>query len=170
MRKYPQQSERIKEFAEIVCSQVKSKWAHNLLKYELTAHIEDQKAAYLEAGIDEFTAEARAIEEMGDPVEVGSYFNQVHRFNRERIPNIIMWIIAGIIALIGTVSGLILLFAVLMAGRQYILAVAVGVSFIFFGLLIAFTFVTVWIGVSDMILGYQLIKDYKSRQEKRDKK
>jgi len=170
MRKYPQQSERVKEFIEIVCSQVKSKWAHNLLSYELSGHIEDQKSAYMEAGIDELTAELRAIEDMGDPVEAGGQFNKVHRHRPDTLPNIIMWVIAGIITLTGTVSGGILFFTVFMAGRQYILATAIGVSFILFSLLIAFTFITMWKTIADMILGYQLVSDYKRRRDKMSKK
>jgi hypothetical protein len=105
MGKYPEQSGQIKDFIETVCGQVKSKWAHNLLAYELTAHIEDQKSAYIKAGMDEFTAEARAIEEMGDPAVVGGQFNQIHRHRGDFIPNIIMWVIAGAIALAGVVCG-----------------------------------------------------------------
>ena len=168
MRKYPGQSERIKEFTEIVCSHVKSKWAHNLLKYELSAHIEDQKSAYIEAGIDNFTAEERAIEEMGDPAEVGGQFNKVHRFRRDLLPNIIMWIIAGIIALAGTVSGGILFFMTMMA--NHVLAYALCLSFLLFSWGIAFLFITVWKVAEDMFVGYTLVKDYKRRREKLSRK
>ena len=164
MRKYPGQSERIKEFTEIVCSCVKSKWAHNLLSYELGAHIDDRKTAYINAGIDKFTAEERAIEDMGDPAVIGGQFNRIHRYRKDLLPNIIMWIIAGIFAFAGTVSGIILFFISFM-GEAHLLS-ALGLSFILFSWLIAFSFITVWKVAEDMFLGYTLIKDYKRRRAK----
>ena len=164
MRKYPGQSEQIKDFIEAVCSQVKSKWAHNLLKYELTAHIEDQKSAYMQAGADELTAEARAIEQMGDPVEVGGYFNQVHRRRPEFIPNVIMWALAGIIAL-ACISFSVILFIIIFFAGQPVIALIMGASSIIFSLIAAFTFVTVWKVTADWIFGYMLVRDYRHRRE-----
>ena len=164
MRKYPQQSEQVKEFAASVCGHVKAKWVHNLLSYELTGHIEDQKSAYIAAGIDEFTAEARAIADMGDPAELGGYYNQVHRYRRDLIPGVIMWVIAGIIALVGTVGGGIWIAMAVIAGAGR-LSYALGVSFMLFGWLIAFAFVTVCKVTGDWVFGHLLVRDYQRRRE-----
>jgi len=102
-------SERLREFIETVCGQVKAKKAHGLIGSELMAHIEDQKLTYIKDGMNETAAENRAIDEMGDPVEVGENLNKIHQPAYDwigRIPDIIMWIIAGGIVLISVIFGI----------------------------------------------------------------
>ena len=116
-------------------------------------------------GIDEFIAEEKAIEEMGDPVAVGSQFNQIHRHRPELLPNIIMWTIAGIIALASIISGTLIFIVMLTA--NWVIGIISGAAFIIFGCIIMAAFITIWKGIADIIWGYQLINDYKRRIERR---
>ena len=46
---------------------------------EVEDHIEDQKQVFMAEGMKEEEAEKAAVEEMGDPVEVGVEMDQIHR-------------------------------------------------------------------------------------------
>jgi len=59
--------------------QIRSKRAKGLIAEEISRHIEDQKDAYRQDGDDENTAMAKALEQMGDPVEVGKQLDKIHR-------------------------------------------------------------------------------------------
>ena len=50
-----------------------------MLSRELEQHLTDQRDAFLEEGADPETAERLAVEEMGDPVRVGTELDRVHR-------------------------------------------------------------------------------------------
>src|SRR5699024_5244103 len=56
--------------------------ARRQLTRELSDHIADQEADFLSQGMDPQEAARRAVEEMGDPVEVGQSMNQPHRPKR----------------------------------------------------------------------------------------
>lgn len=81
------------EYLEIVSAQVRCKRAVPYLKGELSDHIEDQKEAYIAAGMNSFEAEMAAVREMGDPVETGVQLDRVHR------PKIEWKVLAGAIVL-----------------------------------------------------------------------
>ena len=67
------------EYLEIVSAQVRCKRAVPYLKGELEDHIEDQKEAFVAAGMNPFEAEMAAVREMGDPVETGVELDRVHK-------------------------------------------------------------------------------------------
>lgn len=50
-----------------------------IVERELEAHIEEQKADFMASGMTESEAEAAAVAEMGDPVEVGVDMDRIHR-------------------------------------------------------------------------------------------
>lgn len=74
-----QQSTKISEYLKTVCEQIRWKKAHSVVSEEIHDHIIDQKHALEAEGIEEDTAIVKAIEEMGDPVLVGSELDRIHR-------------------------------------------------------------------------------------------
>lgn len=70
---------KIGEYLKEVCNQIRWKRAHDVLSEELENHIIDQRDAFIQLGMDEATAIDKAIEEMGDPILVGSELDRTHR-------------------------------------------------------------------------------------------
>lgn len=68
-----------KEFLEKVCNQIKYKPIVNDISEELRTHINEQKENYIEYGLNEAEAEARAVENMGDGEEIGKKLNKIHK-------------------------------------------------------------------------------------------
>ncbi len=71
-----------KEFAvylERICGQIRWKKAHPSIRRELCGHMEDQMAEYVSAGIPPEEAARKAVQEMGDPVEVGTRLDRSYR-------------------------------------------------------------------------------------------
>ncbi|MCB8815393.1 FtsW/RodA/SpoVE family cell cycle protein [Desulfosporosinus shakirovi] len=62
-----------------VRQQIRWKKAQAPVLRELENHITDQKNAFLSQGLDEETATARAVAEMGDPVTAGQQLDRNHR-------------------------------------------------------------------------------------------
>ena len=69
----------VEEYLKTVGEQIRCKAARGPVQEEIRGHIEDQKADFLKAGMDEQEAEAAAVLEMGDPVETGVALDEVHR-------------------------------------------------------------------------------------------
>jgi hypothetical protein len=163
------QSLRVKEFIEEVCSQVESKKAHGFLTGELIAHIEDQKLAYISEGMDENSAEERAIFQMGDPAAVGENLNQIHRPKREwlgPVVNIAMWLIAGGIFLAGIIFGIGIGYAIILANTGRFIGIIVGAAIPAFGFMLALAFISMYKIISNMIYGYSLVRDYRRRKRR----
>ena len=68
-----------KKYMEILLAQIREKRARECIRQEMEAHISDQKANYMADGFSEEQAEAKAVSDMGDPVETGSTLDQLHR-------------------------------------------------------------------------------------------
>lgn len=81
---------RMEEYLEIMTGQIRCRLAHAPIREELRCHMEDQKDAYIEMGMEEEEAEGAAVRDMGDPVRTGEELDRIHR---PRIP----WKTAGII-------------------------------------------------------------------------
>ena len=62
-----------------VVSQMRCKKARELVAKELEAHLEDQKEAFIQEGMDPEKAMAESIRQMGDPVSVGADMDRIHR-------------------------------------------------------------------------------------------
>lgn len=62
-----------------VVEQIRCVRARDGIAKELSDHIEDQTAAYEEKGVTHEEAVRRAVQEMGDPVEVGVELDRIHR-------------------------------------------------------------------------------------------
>lgn len=67
------------EFVELLKEQIRNKKAKDLVACEIEQHIEDQKNAYMEAGDGEDIALEKAIEQMGDPIDVGKQLDKIHK-------------------------------------------------------------------------------------------
>ena len=67
------------EYMEQLTDQIRCRKAKEMAAEEISRHIEDQKDYYRKEGDDEITAAKKALEQMGDPVEVGKQLDKVHR-------------------------------------------------------------------------------------------
>ncbi len=73
------QHNKINEYIKTVCEQIRWKKAHPSVAKELTDHMTDQKDTYLKQGMNESSAEAEAVRQMGDPVTVGTQLDGTYR-------------------------------------------------------------------------------------------
>ena len=69
----------MEEYIKILLEQIRFEKAHKAIEDEIRAHIEDQAEANISEGMDKATAEKKAVEDMGDPVETGIALDKVHR-------------------------------------------------------------------------------------------
>ena len=72
-------TDKIKEYSQIVCEQIRWKKARASVANEIENHISDQRDAYIEFGMDESLAVDKALEQMGDPVAVGERLDITHK-------------------------------------------------------------------------------------------
>lgn len=70
---------RIKDYINSVCNQIKWKNSHIYISKELENHIIDLKDSLLAQGLEEDESTERAIAEMGDPVLIGNDLDKIHR-------------------------------------------------------------------------------------------
>lgn len=71
--------ETIQAYLEAVREQIRWKRARPVLIRELGQHLEDQRSAFVQEGKSPEEAERLAVEDMGDPVAVGTELDRVHR-------------------------------------------------------------------------------------------
>ena len=83
-------SDRVNEYLKSVCAEVRWRQAHDAVKSELAAHIEDQAEAFMQKGMERDAAEEKAIESMGDPAETGLRLDASYRSNSQRGPIILL--------------------------------------------------------------------------------
>ena len=69
----------MEEYIKILLEQIRFEKAHKAIGDEIRAHIEDQAEANISERMDKATAEKKAVEDMGDPVETGIALDKVHR-------------------------------------------------------------------------------------------
>jgi len=168
------QSDRVKEYIEKVCGQVKAKNAHGSIAKELIAHIEDLKTTYIKNGMNENIAEERAVEEMGDPLTIGKCLNEVHfcEYNRiEKTVNIIMWVITGCIVLFSLVFGIGIAWSMLSIHPEDVFAaMIVGLGITVLGVFIAFIFISIYKLISNLLFYRGLFINYKRRKKRGESK
>ena len=78
-----QSTNKIRDYVQQVCEQIRWKKAHSIVSKEIEDHIIDQKYEYETNGLDEDLAIEKAILEMGDPIEVGTDLDSIYRPNPE---------------------------------------------------------------------------------------
>ena len=66
-------------YLDKLLSQIRCKKARPFISEEIKRHIEDQIAENLTEGMDAKTAEEKAVEDMGDPVQVGISLDKIHK-------------------------------------------------------------------------------------------
>lgn len=74
-----QSSNKIKDYLNKLCQQIRWKKSHEIISEEIEDHIIDQKETFMSQGMDEETATDKAILEMGDPIQVGTELDSVYR-------------------------------------------------------------------------------------------
>lgn len=67
------------EYVELVTGQMRCKKARGMVAEELQNHIDDQVEKYIEFGMEKDKAEEEAVRKMGDPIEVGTDMDRIHR-------------------------------------------------------------------------------------------
>lgn len=72
-------AEHMNDYLNTVGEQIRWKRARPALLRELEQHLTDQRDDFLEEGADGESAERMAVEEMGDPVTVGTELDRLHR-------------------------------------------------------------------------------------------
>ena len=67
------------EYLKILTDQIRCRMARKEVEDEIRGHIEDQTRDFLSEGMERDEAEAAAVREMGNPVEVGNQMDRIHR-------------------------------------------------------------------------------------------
>lgn len=83
-------NQRIQEYLDAVCSQIKWKEVHKPIREELLTHLSDIVIESVQNGLPEADAIERAIIQLGDPVNVGL---ELHKTHKPRIE----WSLVGIV-------------------------------------------------------------------------
>lgn len=73
------QTDKTSDYLREVCTHIRWKRAHEPVRKELAAHIDDQREALIAAGTDESTADGKAVDEMGDAATVGLLLDRSYR-------------------------------------------------------------------------------------------
>ena len=129
-------SPKFEEFLSKVTSKVKSKEAHNMIKKELTHHLQELSQSYKKRGFSKEDADEKAIQEMGNPFTIGEKLNPLHKPKMDWVLIVLFVLFAGIsfLPLVGGIPEISLSSTYFM-GRQaiwYTLAVLVMIGFLFF--------------------------------------
>ena len=69
----------IKNFLDTVKNEIKYEPIRKNIEEELKSHIEDAKDDLMSKGLEENEAEEKAVEAMGNPVDIGKKLNKIHR-------------------------------------------------------------------------------------------
>ena len=69
----------MEEYIKKLLEQIRFQKAHKAIEDEIRLHIEDQIKENISGGMDKETAEKKAVEDMGDPVDAGIALDKVHR-------------------------------------------------------------------------------------------
>ena len=72
------------DYFKTLTEQIRCRRARPMIEEELQAHIDDQKLDFMAQGLSEKEAEEAAVNEMGDPVEVGVALDRIHRPRMDR--------------------------------------------------------------------------------------
>ncbi len=95
-------SKKLDLFLDDVIEQIQYKPIRDEIKEELAAHIEDKKAEYVLGGMEESNAWNKAIENMGDAVEIGAHLNSVRKVQSNHL-TVILIIALIVIGILGNI-------------------------------------------------------------------
>lgn len=102
MGQQPGATKEVNRFLEDVAEQIQYKPIRKEIKEELEAHIEDRKEEYTLQGMDEADAWNKAIDHMGDAVEIGVHLNEVRKVQKNPL-TVILVIALMVIGLLGNI-------------------------------------------------------------------
>ncbi len=74
-----QQIDKISEYCNKVCDQIRWKKAKKMISIEIENHLTDQRDAYVKDGENMSSATEKSIEQMGDAVTIGQELDKTHR-------------------------------------------------------------------------------------------
>lgn len=121
-----------KEYVDKVLSFVKNKAYKYDIEQEILSHIDDRKQYYADAGFNPEKAEQKALENMGDPVEIGEKMNKLHK-NTFALVNCIFLLVVFALCLIYCFTGYrYAYFAVVSTDAEVITTNGLIVSFLAF--------------------------------------
>ena len=86
-------------YLRIVTKSIRDSGVREAVASEIIDHIDDQKAAYMEEGLDEKEAELQAVLSMGDPEEAGEQFAEIYHPNKE-VRNMIFYAAFSVLGII----------------------------------------------------------------------
>lgn len=89
--------ETFTQFARTAAEQLRWKAARPLVEDELLTHLCDQRDALMAGGMDEAAAAAESLRLTGDPYEIGTALDRVHRPKTPKL----LFALAALIALAG---------------------------------------------------------------------
>ena len=72
-------NKHISEFLDRVCGEIKYKKIHDPISIELEGHIYDLMDGYIEDGMNRDEAAQKAVEQMGDPIQIGKELSKTHK-------------------------------------------------------------------------------------------
>jgi cell division protein FtsW (lipid II flippase) len=147
-----QRSNSISAYLEVVRQQIRWKKAQPIVLEEVEHHIFDQTEALLDEGLDEETATARAIAEMGGPVEVGAQLDSVHRPK----PDWGLLVLTGAMLLVG----LVIQYIVCSAETAHYQAIPIIGDIIGYGVTSQFGKQAIWSGVAILALIVAYFADF----------
>ncbi len=133
--------EKKEDYLEEIKTQIRCKKAKSMIIEEVENHIEDQKNAYLSAGMEESIAMEKALVQMGDPIAVGKQLDKIHR---PRMEWYLFLVVMGL-SILGILIQISLNQVADAAGipffdyRKHILYLLVGIIVMFFAYFIDYT-------------------------------
>ncbi len=89
----PQLSKSVTDFINTVLEQIKYKKVHSTIAEELNNHIFEQAQDYIADGMEEEEAFSKAVNQMGNPIEIGKRLHKTHKPKTE-------WSIIALLAVI----------------------------------------------------------------------
>ena len=72
-------NKKVKEFLDLVCSEIRCKAVHQEIKQELELHIEDLTIEYQNQGLSTEEAVSKALSDMGDANQIGKKLHREHK-------------------------------------------------------------------------------------------
>ena len=70
---------KINTFLDSVCNEIRYKPIRKDIAEELKNHINELKSDYIDKGLEDNEAEDKAVEQMGEPKEIGLKLNKIHK-------------------------------------------------------------------------------------------
>ncbi|MCI1696027.1 permease prefix domain 1-containing protein [Aneurinibacillus aneurinilyticus] len=74
-----QYCDKVSDFLDLVCEQIKAKEIHSEIRPELESHLNDLIEQKIREGVHREEAIQQAIRQMGDPILLGKQLHKVHK-------------------------------------------------------------------------------------------